>query len=226
MPDGAYRSPIMSLAIDLGVGAGLATASGARPFLPPLVVGGLASADAGIDFDGTDFAFLEHPAFLAAVFAAAVLWYVLRRRALAADAGPGRTLSGTVNLSDLAPPEGKWAYWLESFMAVALGSLLFAGALEDGGTEGAIGLFAGFGCGALGFVAMQTLFSGAGRRLEEDGDTATALTVARDLLAVAIAVLSVFVPFFGYAALLAFAVYLTAATRQRKLKYKGLRILK
>lgn len=216
----------MSLVIDLGVGAGLATASGARPFLPPLVVGGLASADAGIDFDGTDFAFLEHPAFLAAVFAAAVAWYLLRRRALAEDAGPSRTLSGTIDLSDMAPPEGKSAYWLESILAVVLGSLLFAGALEDGGTEGAIGIFAGLGCAALGFVAMQTLFSGASRRLEQGGDNATALTVARDVLAVALAVLSVLVPFFGYAALLAFAVYLLAATRQRRLKYKGLRILK
>ena len=216
----------MSLVIDLGIGAGLATASGARPFLPPLVVGALASADAGIDFDDTDFAFLEHPVFLAAVFAAAVVWYLLRRRALEEDAGPSRTLSGTIDLSDMAPPEGKQAYWLESILAVALGSLLFAGALEDGGTEGAIGIFAGLACGALGFVAMQTLFSGAGRRLEQGGDSATALTVARDILAVLLAVLSVFVPFFGYAALLAFAVYLLAATRQRRLKYKGLRILK
>jgi len=216
----------MSLVIDLGVGAGLATASGARPFLPPLVVGGLASADAGIDFDDTDFAFLEHPVFLAAVFAAAVVWYVLRRRALREHAGPSRTLSGTIDLSDMAPPEGKGAYWLESVMAVVLGALLFGGALEDGGTEGAIGIVAGLGCAALGFVAMQTLFSGAGRRLEEGEDSATALTVARDVLAVLLAVLSVFVPFFGFAALLAFAVYLLAATRQRKLKYKGLRILK
>ena len=216
----------MSLVIDLGVGAGLATASGARPFLAPLVVGALARADAGIDFDDTDFAFLEHPAFLAVILAAAVLWYVLRRRALAEESGPSRSMSGTIDLSDTAPPEGRWAYWAESAMAVALGALLFAGALEDGGTEGALGFLPGLGCAALGFVAMQTLISGAGRRLEQGGETATALTLARDLLAVAVAALSVFVPAFGYVALAAFAVYLLAATRQRRLKYKGLRILK
>lgn len=226
MPDGAYRPPFMSLVIDFGVGTGLATASGARPFLPPLVVGAMASADAGIDFDDTDFAFLEDPAFLLAVLAAAVLWYVLRRKALKSDAGPSRTHSGTIDLSDLAPPEGRAAYWLESILAVALGALLFGAALEDGGTEGAIGLFPGLACAALGFVAMQTLVSGAGRRLEQGGDSATALTVVRDVLAVAIAVLSVLVPFFGYGALIAFAVYLLAATRRRRLKYKGLRVLR
>ena len=216
----------MSLVIDFGAGTGLATASGARPFLPPLVVGAMARADAGIDFENTDFAFLEHPAFLAAVLAAAVLWYVLRRRALQSDAGPSRTVSGTIDLSDLDPPEGRGAYWLESLLAMVLGALLFAGALEDGGTEGGIGIFPGLACAALGFVAMQTLVSGAGRRLEQGGDSATTLTVVRDLLAVAIAVLSVLVPFFGFVALLAFAVYLLAATRRRRLKYKGLRVLR
>lgn len=226
MPDGAYRPPFMSLVIDLGTGAGLATASGARPFLPPLVVGALARADAGIDFDDTDFAFLEHPAFLASVFALAVVWYVLRRRALQKRAGPSRTESGTVDISDFKPEEGRAGWWLEVLLAVGLGALLFAGALEDGGTEGALGIVAGLGCAALGFVAMQTLFSGAGRRLEQSEASATALTVSRDIAALVLALLSVFVPFFGYVALLAFAVYLLAATRQRKLKYKGLRVLR
>ena len=42
-------------ALILGTGAGLATASGARPFLPPLVVGALARADAGIDFEDLSY---------------------------------------------------------------------------------------------------------------------------------------------------------------------------
>src|SRR5436190_1457804 len=46
-------------------GIGLAAAVGIRPFLPALVAGALAAGDAGIDFDGTDFAFLEQAWFLA-----------------------------------------------------------------------------------------------------------------------------------------------------------------
>ena len=56
----------MSAFIDISTGAGLASSTGVRPYLPPLLAGGLARGDIGIDFDGTDFSFLESPAFLAA----------------------------------------------------------------------------------------------------------------------------------------------------------------
>src|SRR5918997_3032753 len=65
-------APSISVFLDIGQGAGLAGASGVRPFLPPLLAGALARADAGIDFDGTDLSFLESPWFLLAVLAAAV----------------------------------------------------------------------------------------------------------------------------------------------------------
>ena len=44
----------MSLFLDIGTGAGLATASGVRPYLPPLLAGALARGDVAIDFEGTD----------------------------------------------------------------------------------------------------------------------------------------------------------------------------
>src|SRR5437899_6423650 len=69
----------ISLFFDIGKGAGLAGASGVRPFLPPLLAGALARGDIGIDFDGTDFHFLESPAFLAAVLALAVVAYAVDR---------------------------------------------------------------------------------------------------------------------------------------------------
>jgi len=58
----------MKLVIDILQGMGLASAAGLRPFLPTLVAGGFASADIGVDYDGTAFAFLESPIFLLAVW--------------------------------------------------------------------------------------------------------------------------------------------------------------
>jgi hypothetical protein len=42
--------------LDLLQGAGIAAGIGIRPFLPVLLTGALASANVGLDFDGTDFA--------------------------------------------------------------------------------------------------------------------------------------------------------------------------
>ena len=70
----------MSLFMDIGQGAGLAGASGVRPFLPPLLAGALAREDSGLDFDGTSFSFLESPAFMLAVLALAVGSYAFQRR--------------------------------------------------------------------------------------------------------------------------------------------------
>ena len=63
-------SATMDLLLDLLQGAGLAAAIGIRPFLPVLLAGALASADLGIDFEGTDFAFLEEWPFLLGVLVA------------------------------------------------------------------------------------------------------------------------------------------------------------
>ena len=49
----------MDLALDILQAAGIGAAVGIRPFLPALLVGALAAGDLGVDFDGTDFAFLE-----------------------------------------------------------------------------------------------------------------------------------------------------------------------
>src|SRR3954453_15330628 len=48
-----------------------AGAPGLRPFLPPLVSGGLAVANVGVDYNGTEFAFLESPVFLVLIALAA-----------------------------------------------------------------------------------------------------------------------------------------------------------
>ncbi len=79
----------MSLFLDIGTGAGLASSTGVRPYLPPLLAGGLARGDIGIDFDGTDFSFLESTAFLAAVVAVGVVAFLARALAAAPSGGPG-----------------------------------------------------------------------------------------------------------------------------------------
>src|SRR5256714_14872004 len=66
--------------MDIGHGAGLAGATGVGPFLPALLAGALAREDSGVDFSGTDFSFLESPAFLLVVLALAIGSYAFQRR--------------------------------------------------------------------------------------------------------------------------------------------------
>src|SRR5918992_4524497 len=142
-PAGYRRGvPATSLFLDIGQGAGLAGASGIRPFLPPLLAGALARGDIGVDFSGTNWDFLESSGFLLAVFALAVIWYGAER------SGPNRALElGAASIG------------------LALGALLFAGSLAEGGSEAWPGIFAGVACGALAWVAVGGLLERARGRL-------------------------------------------------------------
>ncbi len=97
----------MSLFLDIGTGAGLAGATGVRPFLPPLLAGALARGDMGIDFDGTDWSFLESPVFLAAVVGLAVASY-------AVDRSDSRTTEGGRSPVSLALRRGRRRFWAPS----------------------------------------------------------------------------------------------------------------
>src|SRR3954449_7154971 len=70
----------IALFMDIGQGAGTAGATGVRPFLPALLIGALARGDSGIDFDGTDYSFLESEWFLLVVLLLAVATYAANRR--------------------------------------------------------------------------------------------------------------------------------------------------
>src|SRR5256885_16999189 len=103
----------MHYLLDLLQGLGIAAGIGIRPFLPTLLVGALAAANLGVDFDGTSFSFLEKPGFLLAIVVlVAVLGIVERRRGPDLGLGPG-------------------VYVLAAF-ALVLGALEAAGSIADG----------------------------------------------------------------------------------------------
>jgi hypothetical protein len=198
----------MSLFMDIGTGAGLAGATGVRPYLPPLLAGALARGDVGIDFDGTDWSFLESPVFLAGVLALGVAAYMIER----AGAGPGA--------GERRSPVELFA----GVVGIALGALLFAGALADGGEDSWLGLVLGPVCAALGWLAVGGLVERARRRLE--GGAAALLTVYADGAALALAALAIFVPPVSFLALIGFVVLLAGGRRREGEKYAGLRILR
>jgi hypothetical protein len=212
----------MSLFLDIAQGAGLASATGVRPFLPPLLTGALARGDLGVDFDGTDYSFLESSAFLVVVLALAVGSYALERSR--AETAPGKDAGAGAAAAERRGSRGDPVAIGTAVVAIALGALLFAGSLADGGEEAWPGLLGGAACALLASVAVTGLLDRARARL--DRGAATLLPVWADLAALAltaIAVLFAPVALVGIAAL----VYLLVATRRSTgQKYEGLRILR
>jgi Domain of unknown function (DUF4126) len=200
----------MSVVLDIGTGSGLAGATGVRPYLPPLLAGALARSDTGIDFDGTDWRFLESTAFLVVVLVVGLAAYALERTA-----------------ADRPSPETGGRGPVEIFSGVAgivLGALLFAGAMADGGEASWIGLVFGPFCALLGWLAVGGLVERARKRLESGA--AALLTVYADGAALILAALAIFVPPVSFLALAGFVVLLLAGRRREGEKYAGLRILR
>jgi uncharacterized membrane protein len=191
----------MKLLLDILQGIGLSSASGVRPFLPALAAGGFAIADIGIDFEGTDFSFLEAPVFLLAVAIVMVVTLLLRARletpaALAALQGIG----------------------------IGLGALLFAATLDDRHDVWWPGLIAGMACAVLAGAAVRDLFTRTRARL--DREAAAALPVYAEGVALVLAGLSILIPPVSLVAI-GFFVWLLAGGRRRAgEKYAGLRILR
>jgi len=190
--------------LDLLQGAGIAAAIGIRPFLPVLLVGALASADLGIDFDGTSFAFLEEwPFLLGTLFLVGAADIATRRQA---------------NL-DARPVVG-----LLLAIALVLGALQGAGSLAENDYPVAVGALAGVAAAALGFFAARSLFTRVRRRL--DPDSQSVLPLYGEGAAVGSAGVSVLFPPLALLVLGGLAWLLIGSRRRAGEKYAGLRILR
>ena len=194
----------MEFVLDLLQGAGIAAAIGIRPFLPVLLVGALASADLGLDFEGTSFAFLEEWPFLLGVLLLVMAIELGLRRGANPDLGPFA--------------------WLLLAIAVALGALQAAGSLADRDHPVIAGIVAGAAAAALGFFAARSLFARVRRRL--DADAQGVLPLYGEGAAVLAAGASVLFPPLAILVLAALAWLLMGGRRREGEKYAGLRILR
>jgi uncharacterized protein DUF4126 len=196
----------MDFLLDLLQGAGLAAAIGIRPFLPVLLAGALASADLGLDFEGTDFSFLETWPFLLGVLVLVMLLDFAGRRA-------GRDAAER-------PP----LLYALLVVALALGALLAAGSVADRSDAWWAGVVAGLACAALGFQAVRSLFGRVRRRLDEQA--AGALPVYAEGAALLAAGLSILFPPLAVLIIAALVWLLAGGKRRAGEKYAGLRILR
>jgi Na+-translocating ferredoxin:NAD+ oxidoreductase RnfA subunit len=187
--------------LDLLQGTGIAAGIGIRPFLPVLLAGALASADLGLDFDGTDFAFLEEWWFLLAVLVVVGITELgLRRRDATAFERVLRIVS------------------------IVLGALLAAGSLADHGYTIIPGVIAGALAAALGFEAARSLFGRVRRRLEPDAQSV--LPLYGEAAALTAAGLSILFPPLAILVVAALVWLLAGGRRRSDEKYAGLRILR
>jgi hypothetical protein len=190
--------------LDLLQGAGIAAAIGIRPFLPVLLAGALASADVGLDFDGTDYAFLEEwPFLLGMLVLVAATDFATRRRANL-ETGP--------------------VVWLLLTIAVVLGALEGAGSLADRDHSVIAGIVAGAAAATLGFFAARSLFGRVRRRL--DPDARSVLPLYGEGTALAAAGASILFPPLAILVLAGLAWLLAGGRRRAGEKYAGLRILR
>jgi Domain of unknown function (DUF4126) len=191
----------VKLLLDILQGMGVSAATGVRPFLPTLLVGALAADDLGVDFDHTDFAFLERPWWLLAIAVALVVTTLARTR-FEVPAG-------------MAALDG---------IGLGLGALLFAGTLADHRSTWWPGIIGGILCAFIAQQGVRSLMTRTRARL--DAAAAGALFLYAEATALVTAGLSVLIPPVSVL-FIAFFTWLRLGGRRREgEKYAGLRILR
>jgi hypothetical protein len=193
------------LFLDICQGLGLAAAAGMRPFLPAIVAGLYATADWGLDFEGTSYSFLEEPVWLGSIAVLMFLSFALRR---IGDDGPTDAALGGVG--------------------IGMGALLFAGTLADHGHNTLAwhltGLVAGAAAAVLGHAVYRDLIARTSKRLDQQAQRA--LPFWFDGVGLVLAGLSVAIPPISLVALPFLAWLLFGGRRRDGSKYAGLRSLR
>jgi hypothetical protein len=187
----------LTLALDILTAIGLGAACGLRPFMPALVAGALAAANATIDFDHTGYRFLEAPGWLLAMAIALVVVIFAARFV----------------------PE--YALWVAGLV---VGGLLGAGTLQDHHHSAAIGWVLGVLCAVLAAAAARDLFTRVRSRL--DDQAAGALPLYGEAAALVVAAAAVLVPPLSIVVIGFLAWLLQGGRRRSGEKYAGLRVLR
>jgi Domain of unknown function (DUF4126) len=194
----------MDLFLAISQGIGVSAATGIRALLPALLVGALARANLGVDFNHTGYSFLESIWWLALLVAAVALSVLARRRRI------DLPLFGQV------------------FAGAAIGALLFAGSLADEGFAAGPGLVAGVACALIAFAAARAFFDRAAARVQatDRAEAASFIELYAQGAALACAGLAVLLPPVSYL-VLAFCGWVLLVSRRRSAaKYEGLRVLR
>jgi Domain of unknown function (DUF4126) len=194
------------LAFDIFQGIGVAAAVGIRPFLPSLAVGALAAGDIQIDFAHSSYSFLQSGPFLLVMVVGVAILAMIDRQ-VARDALPIRYVTIMVGGASLA-----------------IGALLFGGALAQDHYAIWPGLIGGVICAAVGMLATRPLLDRVRGRL--DAQAAAALPIFAEAAAVVSAILTVLLPPVGLVVLAALLWLLYAGRGRSEQKYAGLRILR
>jgi hypothetical protein len=191
---------------DIGLGLGLATACGLRPYLPALLAGALGSAGAlSVGFGSGRFSFLQAGWWLLAVAVVLALSYVLQLRLSAERFGASSTIVAA--------------------HAIPVGALLFAGVLSAHRDAWWPGLVGGAAAATLARAAVVPVIEGARARLS-DRTAREALTVYIDGCSLALAALVALLHALGLIAPLLVAWLLLRTRARAGAKYAGLRIMR
>jgi hypothetical protein len=200
----------------IGLGLGLATACGMRPFLPLLLAGGLATSDAlGVSFSHGAYTFLESDWWLLVVAAGLVLAYALQLLG---------GLAPTLDPTDTAARPDPLAASLAG-VSVAAGALVFAGTLAAHGDTAWPGLIGGFLAAGLAQRACGPVIARARKRLPDRG-AREALTLYLDSASLLVAALVALLHPLGYVAVALLAWFVWRMRVRSDEKYAGLRILR